>query len=816
MALAQQSAFQNGAAFPDWGYSCGWPDESEAAHWPPFTVATVLYIHKTCGAYNASLESGGWDDHCQKLGSFLMGVVSHQVADVLWHDLAIVSPSKQGFIEAMAYTDFGQDYHEAHTAADTGGEFIVAEQFDLSFIKEQWYVPADDLQEIYALLGYTNVTSKDISECNTLLYAEVHAVKDGGAALYSYAGDKSTFLTDELLHYFMGGLDDNAVWTYWCWSSYLTQWLLPDGGDQHPLCLAQQDFSSASGKTSEHGNAHLFRAGLFSRADLGWVGRAVESLPNGTVHMRNNATDVLSNGGSVLPSSAPAATASDRLQRDECSAASGGDGDISLTLTLDAEYAYLGDALAAGDLDGDGRDDLVVAAPGYSTVDAAGAAAQVQSGLVYIVAGRALSASSSVALPVPGGGGAASDVRGLQGWEARGRFGTGAAVVDWNGDGVLDIAVSSPGAGGSQLQYNGSVAVYFGHANSSLDFGISPTALNSTPNVLITTSEPYSNLGTTLVGKDIDGDGTMDLVICSPFYGMSKGEKSTQEGLVSIFFGGQSDTSNQKRASTYYTDVSKADWTMHGELASAWFGYSVDIATLANGTRILLVGSPKYNPSTSGASESDDYGMIYGISVATRQVVWRLMGSEKFDQVGTSFAFGNFSTEKQPRGPTLALPLVNKKKPSFGGKSEGVVLLVSLNDSKFQGTMNISSVQPFATLYGTTNFERFGMNVGFESAEQSTAKVDRLWVSSPRWRSSDTTPQVGRVYYWNSGQRLQGSESASSSSTECYQGGSANERYGSRVVPCDFDGDGMLDMVSSSPRASSTLNGYVTILKQQQ
>ena len=35
----------------------------------------------------------------------------------------------------MAYTDFGEDYGDAHTVADTGAKFVVAEQFDLSFIE---------------------------------------------------------------------------------------------------------------------------------------------------------------------------------------------------------------------------------------------------------------------------------------------------------------------------------------------------------------------------------------------------------------------------------------------------------------------------------------------------------------------------------------------------------------------------------------------------------------------------------------------------------------------------------------------------------
>lgn len=53
----------------------------------------------------------------------------------MWHNLAIVSSTQQGFIQAMANSDFGGDFGDAHTVADAGAEFIVAREFDLSFIQ---------------------------------------------------------------------------------------------------------------------------------------------------------------------------------------------------------------------------------------------------------------------------------------------------------------------------------------------------------------------------------------------------------------------------------------------------------------------------------------------------------------------------------------------------------------------------------------------------------------------------------------------------------------------------------------------------------
>ena len=90
------------------------------------------------------------------------------------------------------------------------------------------------------------MTAQRISDCNVILYTEVHAVKIGGEALYPYSARKSAFLADNLLDYWMGGLDDNAMWTYWCWSEYLIHWLTHPTKDipQYPLCLAQQKLFS--------------------------------------------------------------------------------------------------------------------------------------------------------------------------------------------------------------------------------------------------------------------------------------------------------------------------------------------------------------------------------------------------------------------------------------------------------------------------------------------------------------------------------------------------------------------------------------------
>ena len=58
-----------------------------------------------------------------------------------------------------------------------------------------------------------------------------------------------------------------------------------------------------------------------------------------------------------------------------------------------------------------------------------------------------------------------------------GRFGTAVAIVDFNADGINDLAVSAPSVGSETLTYNGQVYVYFGQSTG----GLPPQ-----PNVVIT------------------------------------------------------------------------------------------------------------------------------------------------------------------------------------------------------------------------------------------------------------------------------------------------------------------------------------------
>lgn len=210
--------FYAGLIFPDWGYNCiiGDPhlkNASEMAHWLPFQQATIQYLHQT---YHLN------DENAERLIAFLFGVMSHSVADIIWHDLGVIQETRQGFIQALANTDYqfqGRDYNSTiHSLADIGGEFMAGLEFDLSYLGI-FDLPYHDIVKIYQSLGI-NVSKLDLEVCIYELYMELEIMKVMvDEIIYYPLASQSPFLIDYYQDWWLGGIWSLATWTQNCWDS---------------------------------------------------------------------------------------------------------------------------------------------------------------------------------------------------------------------------------------------------------------------------------------------------------------------------------------------------------------------------------------------------------------------------------------------------------------------------------------------------------------------------------------------------------------------------------------------------------------------
>jgi hypothetical protein len=151
-----------------------------------------------------------------------------------------------------------------------------------------------------------------------------------------------------------------------------------------------------------------------------------------------------------------------------------------------------GSALAAGDFDGDGMDDLAVGAPREAPAD------EPRSGWVFVFRGA-------------GGGLESWDAFGQAGLgdnEAGDGFGESLAVGDFDGDGWDDLAVGAPGEAVGEAR-SGAVFVFVGAVN-----GLAPW--HSLDQEQLGMNEDDDLFGMALAAADFDGDGMDDLAVGAP------------------------------------------------------------------------------------------------------------------------------------------------------------------------------------------------------------------------------------------------------------------------------------------------------------
>ena len=208
---------------------------------------------------------------------------------------------------------------------------------------------------------------------------------------------------------------------------------------------------------------------------------------------------------------------------------------------------------AAGDVNGDGYGDFMAGAPSWGG-----------NGKVLIWHGR------NGGVPM----GAAPDLT-LFGQTANSWFGGVLTSGDFNGDGYADIAVGAPGTSEPGFPQRGRVFVYVG----------SPTGLNPTP-AFQRAGEADDRLGEALVGDiDLNGDGYTDLVIGAP---NSDDAGPAQSGRIEVWIG---------RAGSPPLQVGTG---RHHFAANDRFGDRLANAGDVNGDGFgdLIVGMPQRNGST--------------------------------------------------------------------------------------------------------------------------------------------------------------------------------------------------------------------------
>ncbi|XP_062474036.1 phosphatidylinositol-glycan-specific phospholipase D isoform X2 [Pezoporus occidentalis] len=754
LLLNHQDAFQAGSIYPDAFYpsickSGIFHDVSEDTHWTPFLNASIHYIRRN--------YPQPWEVATEKLVAFLFGIASHMVADVSWHSLGI----DQGFLKAMGEIDFHGSYSEAHNVGDFGGDVLSQFELDFSYLALNWYVPVKDLAAIYKeFYGREIITESTIIDCTYLLFLELHGERLVVGKLFPTYASKSPFLVEKFHEYFLGGVDDMAFWTNNIFE--LTSHMLENGTSdcflpENPLFIncTSEHKDNYINKQSKHEQQKNRTSLLTERHEknISYTERGVhfsiQPWVKNSFHLLNHAfrTDVWR---------ATHQKSSNHIYKPAAS------------YFLTSPYARLGWAMISADLNQDGYEDLVVGAPGYSTLG------HFQIGRVYVVYGN------QSGLPPEDMDLDEKADQILQGHQPSGRFGSALAVLDFNEDGVPDLAIGAPSVGSQFLTYKGAVYVYF---------GIKGRGLASQPNVTITCQYSYCNLGWSLLAADVDGDGNADLVVGSP-YAPGGGQ---QRGFVVAFY------SYFNRSDQGLLSAQDANWMVKGEENYAWFGFSLGICQLENIT-LLLVGSPTWkscascNPFSSDVRQS--VGKVYGYNPPSTKLWFAVTGDKAMGRMGLSLASGVMSVAGITRtvlvvGAPMADSLSRISFISSVLLQAGLALVYDLTDSTKPSLLSSFS--------GDRRFSHFGGDIHLSDLDDDG--LDEMIVTSPLRTNAISMilfgGAAGRVYIYNGKQ-------ASS--------GNVTQHCKSLVSPCPED---WAQYVLISPEELSRFGSSVITVKSE-
>lgn len=296
------------------------------------------------------------------------------------------------------------------------------------------------------------------------------------------------------------------------------------------------------------------------------------------------------------------------------------------------ESAHFGRALASGDFDGDGFDDLAVGMP-VLTVDSDYGAGGVQliygssAGLNLARTLRLTPSSGSVDVPTHTGA----------------YFGSALEAMDLNGDGFDELAIGQPSLRVSNQSRSGAVHILSGSVS-----GLTLEVRTIDQSVLHNGVPGLNDLfGSVLASGNVNGDGREDLVIAAPG---KKVNSAFNAGVVFVLRG----TANGPDHLTYTRLVQEGTSGANSPESYDSFGASLALGDInRDGKDDLAVGVPGQSRNTGKTLVSGSgavnlfYGVAAGVSTTSAayldQAAAGVGGLEANDCFGAAVALGDTS-----------------------------------------------------------------------------------------------------------------------------------------------------------------------------
>ena len=472
---------------------------------------------------------------------------------------------------------------------------------------------------------------------------------------------------------------------------------------------------------------------------------------------------------------------------------------LSLILGADSgDYANDLPALAAGDVNGDGVDDLLI---GARFADGPGNA-RADSGEAYIIYGRS-GLPGSIDLAQGQASVTIYGARGAGGVSPQGdQLGFSGALGDVNGDGIDDIILGAPLAGREDTRaMAGAAYVIFGRGDLPQTIDLAQTPAD----VTMDGGFSHSLFGDAVATGDMDGDGDAEVIIGSPFEPRPTGRERAGQlaGAAFVFHGGEALRGKRDTAAGEFDAVIYGKEEFEGGDEA---GDNVATGDLNNDglSDIVITGEAADGPDNerSVAAEvyvvygSEDFGGVTDIGDGEQDVI--VYGADDNDTTGFNIGAGDAT------GDGVDDLLVSLR----GGDGEGNRLPEAGELHIFPGpslpsVIDLASYDADRYVYGADAADFLGN--GIAVIDWNGDGAPDLAIGSPMGdRPGDNavaTRDSGKVHVIDARTVSGGVSSASAPVLLTVFGARAEDALGQSVAAWDYNGDGKPELAILAMRA---------------